>query len=457
MKRYTLLLEPLFLLVDLLAIFLAGVLAICLRFNNFGSIPHDGQILLVALVSWAIISASVNYYRDTRNTRLIAFIKSVSILWLLVIFVVTTYLLVNKYDASRIVIFSFFCLAYLLLIISRILRNRFLSTIRERGFNQRTISFIGYEAQFDVFQNWMNARPELGYNYSVNLLICDESNLDDIVTKFQNIHNSQQIEEVLIGNFKKRNKILTELVDISEEKGCRIRIIQQKPSFYARQLGIETFGSFMVTKVRDEPLSNPGFRTYKRWTDGIFSFLVLVLLYWWFHIIVGFLIKYSSPGPVLFKQMRVGLNGDTFYCYKFRSMKPNGSTENGNGEITTVGDKRITKVGSFLRKTNLDELPQFLNVLKGEMSVVGPRPHMVEEDEEISKKLNKYRIRRFVKPGITGLAAIHGLRGGTDDMGLMQKRIDIDIAYIEQWSPLLDIKIMANTFWQMITMKTGAY
>jgi len=138
-------------------------------------------------------------------------------------------------------------------------------------------------------------------------------------------------------------------------------------------------------------------------------------------------------------------------------MSLNKSGSDGNGEITKLDDNRITRLGAFLRRTNIDEFPQFLNVLMGDMSVIGPRPHMIEEDHTVAEKLRKYRIRRFVRPGISGWAQVNGFRGGTEDMELMQKRVDFDIDYIESWTPLLDLKIIWFTILQMLTLKTGGH
>ena len=195
----------------------------------------------------------------------------------------------------------------------------------------------------------------------------------------------------------------------------------------------------------------------KKVFDFLLSIFVCSTILWWFFPLVGLIIKLTSKGPVIIRQDRVGIDGSHFKCLKFRTMVSNKAAEKGYSHLTVKDDNRITLIGSILRSTNLDELPQFVNVLMGKMSVIGPRPHMVSEDQDIAEKIEKYRIRRFVKPGITGLAAIKGYRGGTENLKLMQKRIDYDIKYIEDWSILLDLKIALITFWQMITFRTGAH
>ena len=180
------------------------------------------------------------------------------------------------------------------------------------------------------------------------------------------------------------------------------------------------------------------------------------MIFWWFVPIIYFLIKMTSKGDGIIGQRRIGIDGKEFTCYKFRTMYSNEAAEKGLSHLTKKDDPRITFIGKFLRKSNLDEMPQFINVIQGFMSVVGPRPHMVSEDKEIASKIKKYRIRHFIKPGITGLAAVEGYRGGTEDMPLMSKRIKYDIQYIEKWSIWLDLKICFKTAYQMVTLSTGA-
>ncbi|MBT4662093.1 MAG: exopolysaccharide biosynthesis protein [Candidatus Marinimicrobia bacterium] len=194
----------------------------------------------------------------------------------------------------------------------------------------------------------------------------------------------------------------------------------------------------------------------KRSIDIAMAGISIVLVLTWLPLIVKLAQMISYPGPLFFIQKRIGSNGEIFHLYKFRTMAHTNEADlakMGKATKTSKGDTRVPWFGQLLRKTNLDEYPQFMNVLLGSMSTVGPRPHMVGEDNELANKVLNYRVRRFVKPGITGLAAIKGYRGGTDDLDLMKKRTEFDIWYLENWSLWLDIKIMAITVWQMLTFR----
>ena len=195
-------------------------------------------------------------------------------------------------------------------------------------------------------------------------------------------------------------------------------------------------------------------RAVKRTFDIAFSTLVLLLFYPVLYIVVGMLIKLSSPGPILFKQKRTGIYGKEFDCYKFRTMKVN---KDADLVQAVKNDPRTTKIGSFLRRTNLDEMPQFLNVLFGDMSVVGPRPHMLKHTEQYSKLIDKYMVRHLVKPGITGWAQITGYRGETKTLEQMEGRVKRDVWYIENWSFFLDLKIIFVTVLNMFRGEKNAY
>jgi putative colanic acid biosynthesis UDP-glucose lipid carrier transferase len=192
----------------------------------------------------------------------------------------------------------------------------------------------------------------------------------------------------------------------------------------------------------------------KRIFDIVFAAMVTVLLLSWFIPLVAIFIKMESKGPVFFKQLRSGKKGKGFYCFKFRSMTVNTDAHNLQASRQ---DNRVTKVGSFLRKTSLDELPQFINVLKGEMSVVGPRPHMIQHTEEYSKVIHNFMERHLIMPGITGLAQIAGHRGETRELEAMRKRVNADVHYIRHMSFFLDLKIIWLTVWQVVKGHENAF
>jgi putative colanic acid biosynthesis UDP-glucose lipid carrier transferase len=202
------------------------------------------------------------------------------------------------------------------------------------------------------------------------------------------------------------------------------------------------------------PLNNAFNRAIKRIFDIVFSSIFLVTLFPVIYAVLGAIIKLSSRGPVFFVQERTGKLGETFKCYKFRSMLVNSEAHT---KQATSDDIRITRIGRFMRKSNLDELPQFINVLKGEMSVVGPRPHMLLHTEEYSRLINKYMSRHLIKPGITGWAQVNGCRGELRTVEDMANRVEKDIWYSEHWNFLLDIYIILRTIACMIRGEENAY
>jgi putative colanic acid biosynthesis UDP-glucose lipid carrier transferase len=191
----------------------------------------------------------------------------------------------------------------------------------------------------------------------------------------------------------------------------------------------------------------------KRLFDIAFSLLVILTIFPFLFPVIAIAIKIDSEGPVFFKQPRRGKKNMLFDCYKFRTMYIHGVSE----RQATKDDPRITRVGRFLRKTNLDEVPQFINVLMGNMSVVGPRPHINSQLEQYGEAIKKYKVRHFVTPGITGYAQVNGYRGETKEVRLMEKRVEYDVIYMENWSLSLDIKIIFLTVWNMIRGEKSAY
>jgi exopolysaccharide biosynthesis polyprenyl glycosylphosphotransferase len=192
----------------------------------------------------------------------------------------------------------------------------------------------------------------------------------------------------------------------------------------------------------------------KRVFDVFFSLLVVVLVLSWLVPVLGLLLKFESRGPVFFKQLRTGKNGKPFYCLKFRSMR---LSADAHSRQASRGDSRITRIGAFIRKTSIDELPQFINVLRGDMSVVGPRPHMLQHTEDYARRIANFMDRHAVTPGITGWAQIKGYRGETRELDAMANRVEADIWYLRNASFLLDLRIVGLTVWQVLRGNENAF
>ncbi|MDR1667737.1 MAG: undecaprenyl-phosphate glucose phosphotransferase [Bacteroidales bacterium] len=239
-----------------------------------------------------------------------------------------------------------------------------------------------------------------------------------------------------------RNQII-DFLNFAERNVITFYIVPSIGYYTYASVVLQTVGNMPVFSLRRLPLSYLHNAAVKRAFDIVVSLVFLVTLFPVIFLILGIAIKWSSSGPILFVQERTGENGQIFKCYKFRSMKCN--TE-ANTKQATADDPRTTRIGKFIRKTYLDELPQFINALKGDMSIVGPRPHMLHHTDQYSQMVNKYMVRHFVKPGITGWAQITGFRGETKEVAEMEGRIRQDIWYLENWTLLLDLEIIMKTF-----------
>lgn len=239
------------------------------------------------------------------------------------------------------------------------------------------------------------------------------------------------------------------------DQACiHFRLIPDLSYFIKKTVHIDYFRDIPVLSVRKEPLADAGNRIQKRFFDVLISLPVVLLILSWLVPLVGLLIWLESPGPIFFKQPRTGKGKITFNCIKFRSMKMN---TDANSRQASKDDDRFTHIGKFLRRTSLDEFPQFWNVLLGDMSVVGPRPHMLQHTDYYSSVIDKYMIRQFLKPGITGWAQVNGFRGETKTLEKMQGRVQFDIWYIENWSIWLDIKIIFMTVFNTLKGDKNAF
>ena len=243
-------------------------------------------------------------------------------------------------------------------------------------------------------------------------------------------------------------------MDFADNNLIRFKVILNDMDVFNRAMSIESYERTPVLNLRSLPLDTPYAHITKRAFDIVFSSVVILFVLSWLTPILYIIIKAESPGSLFFKQLRHGLKRKTFWCYKFRSMTVSSTA---NQEMACKNDMRATKFGKFMRKTSLDELPQFFNVFMGEMSVIGPRPHMVVHTEDFEKSVDKYLVRHFVKPGITGLAQIKGYRGEILAPEDIKNRTRMDIFYVEKWSPGLDLEILHGTFLNLFKKEEKAY
>ncbi|MDX9749538.1 MAG: exopolysaccharide biosynthesis polyprenyl glycosylphosphotransferase [Flavobacteriales bacterium] len=249
---------------------------------------------------------------------------------------------------------------------------------------------------------------------------------------------------------------ITDLMEFCERNTIRFRVIPSAESYIpvVQTTDLEFHGEVPVSKIRREPLDRAGNRAIKRAFDILFSGAIILLVFSWLFPLLAIMVKLSGRGPVFFKQSRLGRDNKPFTCWKFRSMRMNGDADS---RQATRNDPRVTRVGAFLRKSNLDEMPQFFNVLLGQMSVVGPRPHPLKLNDQYRDIIDKYMVRHFVRPGVTGWAQVNGLRGETRTPELMERRVEMDVWYLENWSFWLDIKIVVKTVTNMFRSDPNAY
>lgn len=250
------------------------------------------------------------------------------------------------------------------------------------------------------------------------------------------------------------NSIVYNLMQRADESCIRFKIVPDLGIFTKKQIHIDQLRGMPVISMREEPLEIISNRIKKRLFDIIASSLVIIFILSWLTPLLSLIIWIESTGSVFFIQERTGKDNKTFRCIKFKSMF---ASKDANTKQASRNDARITKIGAFLRRNNLDEFPQFLNVLAGQMSIVGPRPHMIKHTDEYSKSVNKYMVRQFLKPGITGWAQVNGLRGETQTLLQMEKRVEHDLWYLENWSLWLDIKIIFMTVFNSITGDKNAF
>lgn len=307
--------------------------------------------------------------------------------------------------------------------------------------------------------NYINSNPQLVYSIS-GVFDDDKTKVPHHVNYLGKVEEcigysaSHNIKEIFCALPHNESDRIEALIQESDKHMIRFRLVPDMKTIRHQNYLIELFGYVPVLKPRQEPLENKANEIVKRVFDVIFSSLVILFILSWLTPVLAIIISLDSEGPIFFKQLRSGKNNKPFYCLKFRSMRVNSDCDQLQA---SQNDSRITRVGRFIRRTSIDELPQFINVFMGDMSVVGPRPHMLKHTHDYSQVINNYMVRHFLTPGITGWAQVNGFRGETRETSLMLKRVQADLWYLENWSILLDLKIIFLTLWHGFRNNGNAY
>jgi len=361
----------------------------------------------------------------------------------------------DLFTRNFIVLFTLFII--LLISVRTIVFRKTLKTLRKKGKNVRNLLILGYNEAAGNFKQMIEKNPDLGYKFYGFLNGSNQENKDKIIGSIADLNSvleKKEVDEVVIALQEGSSYRLDELIRVCNINAVKVHIIPDYLRFLGNRFQASSMGNFPIITAREEPLNEANWRFVKRAFDIFFSLLVSVFVLSWLVPVVAVLIKFNSKGPVFFVQERFGVRNKKFNCYKFRTLT---YLEKSEDKFKPVVDKdpRVTSIGRILRKTNIDELPQFINVLKGDMSVVGPRPHAVMFDVEYEKIFEEIKLRYNVKPGITGWAQIHGLRGDVQDKEenrkRLRKRMEYDLWYIENWSFKLDIQIILMTVWHMVS------
>ena len=445
------LLNQLHVLSDGVLIFLAMLLAYWVRFHVFrgsASFPFSSYLLLggaatvLCLATYAIMGLYGSY-------RAVRFHKEAQTLFLATVLdtlILISALFVGKLsEMSRWMLVYFCVLDYGALVCKRALLRLTLRHYRRLGFNQKHVLVVGDGAMAAEYVRKVREDRDLGF--LVDGYVAQGKGLKGVerlggYDRLEAILEERNPDEVIVAMAAEEYALTGRIISLCEKTGTKLSLVPFYAAYMPSNPQVDNINGLPMINLRRIPLDNMANAFLKRTVD-IVGALVLIVLTSPLMLIAAIGVKLSSPGPILFKQERVGRNKKPFYMYKFRSMRVNASEKTG---WSRDEDPRKTKFGSFIRKCSIDELPQFFNVLRGDMSLVGPRPEVPYYVEQFKEEIPRYMVKHQVRPGITGWAQVNGYRGDTS----IKKRIEYDLYYIENWNIFFDLKILLMTITKSI-------
>ena len=434
--------------------------------SYFGHLPvkYDieyYQLTLLLNLTWIVISWIKNLYGEAYLTSFEEFSRKTMHVYAYFVLISMLYLyFYKKTEISRLFMgFEFVAIAGIFFI-NRLIYLLVFQYLMNNDSATRKVLIIGYNQTAKKLANYL----EEGSMNTEIVGYCDEDeNIQELTNypvvsrisnamKYCSVHGN--ITEIYSTVSPEQNNYLYQLMREADERCIRFKIIPDLNYYIKLPVHIDYFKNLPVLSVRKEPLEDVVNGIKKRIFDLCVSGVVILFILSWLMPLIGFLIWLEDRGPIFFIQPRSGKNNKHFNCLKFRSMRVNGEA---NSKQATRNDDRITRIGKILRSTSLDEFPQFLNVFMGDMSIVGPRPHMLKHTDEYSKTIKQFMVRQFVKPGITGWAQINGYRGEIKKIDDIKKRVEYDLWYVENWSLWLDAKILFLTFYKILKGDENAF
>lgn len=441
--RYSKYLRPITITFDLIVLVIFGIWLL----------PDSFQatyFYLYLAFSWIVISITTKFYQVYRFTKLIQIAQKIITQYF--IFALNIFALNGLFSLTKqYTVVGYYLLGTaIVIVVAKYLVFWLLKLFRKyyKG-NLRRIVVIGHDDLTENFIKFVTGNDDYGYQLFGSFSLADTTPGDIIAFCIEN-----DIDEIYLSLEKTTTKQVSFFIDYVDNNLKLLKFLPSRKDLLSANLKVDYYGVIPVMASRTTPLNDPLNYFIKRVFDIVFSSLVIIFIMSWLTPLIAILIRLESKGPIFFKQKRNGLDYEEFNCYKFRSMFVN---ENADIDEAVKNDPRITKVGAFLRKTSIDEMPQFFNVFIGNMSVVGPRPHMLNFTEKYAVKVNKFKARHFIKPGITGMAQTHGYRGEIENDTDIINRIKYDIFYMESWSLLLDLKIIYLTIKNAIKGEKKAY
>lgn len=449
LKKYSHLIKPFIKLYD---IFIINFVVFLYADENYLNL----NFYLYVTIIWVIISYYTKFYQVYRYTHILklsSLIVAQFLIFLLAYFAYFSIFKEGEVIARQSNTVFWFTIG---VVLSKYVFFFFLKSYRQSGKNYRNVIIFGESKSAQNIASLFHQKNDLGYRFigyfsnsskitkhhigtiKEGLLFAIENQIDEIYCELGSVNNTK----------------LKEIRNFCTDNNIKFSIVPENKAIYSKDFKLEYYGTLPILKPKKLPFEKIETHIIKRFFDVLFSIFIVVFVLSWLLPILFILVKLNSEGNFFFKQLRDGANGKQFYCYKIRTMIVNDEADT---KSTIKNDKRLTSFGVFLRKTSLDELPQFFNVLKGDMSVVGPRPHMNAQTKKYLNEVKNYIVRNSVKPGITGLAQVSGYRGEVKEKSDIENRVRLDIFYIENWSFFLDIKIIVQTFLSVFKGAEKAY